>query len=116
MEKKCPLFENAARQSDLPMHSPISQFRKILPKISENSAISFAQPCIIPSNAQNKVDSSNFNKLMGVIDAGVNKTKEILVQEDVANDPLEMANQDQTEAVKRKMKRKPLLLVRSYNN
>ena len=53
---------------------------------------------------------------MGVIDAGVNKTKEILVQEDVANDPLEMANQDQTEAVKRKMKRKPLLLVRSYNN
>ena len=47
--KNCPLFENsrpnAAWQSYLPMHSPISQFGKVLAKFSQLSAIYFAQPC-----------------------------------------------------------------------
>ena len=37
---------SAARQSDLPMHSQISQFWKVLAQFSELSAIYFAQPCV----------------------------------------------------------------------
>ena len=37
---------SADRQSDLPMLSPISQFRKVLAPFSELSAIPFVQPCL----------------------------------------------------------------------
>ena len=37
---------SAARQIDLPMHIPISQFLIALAQFSEHSAVSFAQPCI----------------------------------------------------------------------
>ena len=38
---------SAARQTDLPMHSPISKFRKVLFIFSELSAIYFAQSCTV---------------------------------------------------------------------
>ena len=38
---------SVARQSGLPMHSPISQFRKVLAQFYEFSAISFAQPYLM---------------------------------------------------------------------
>ena len=64
-----------------------------------------------PAKVQNKEDSSTIDK-----ERNADIIEEMEVQEDVANDPLGTLNQEQTEAVTRKNRRKPLLLKRSYDS
>ena len=85
------------------VHQHMKGKHNIAPKIYYNKYV-------IGQNAQNEVDPSHVNKL---IDANVSETENILEQEEFAKDPLESANQDKTEALKKKMTRKPLLLRRS---
>lgn len=65
---------------------------------------------IYPAKVQNMEDSSTIDK-----ERNADIIEEMEVQDNVANDPLETLNKDQTEAVNRKNRRKPLLLKRSYD-